>query len=81
MKTFRILLGTSLIAALAACGSNPTEPGAAAGGRGSRAIITAPDAAPQDTTTAPRMAPRSDSDAATSVPAERDNGLLGSGVG
>ncbi|MBB4634946.1 hypothetical protein [Longimicrobium terrae] len=81
MKTYRILLGASLLAVLGACGSSPTAPSAGADGRGSRSIISAPATAPQDTTAAPVPALRVNSDAATTAPAERDNGLLGSGVG
>lgn len=81
MKTYRILLGASLLAVLAACGSSPTEPRAGTGGRGSRNMISAPATTMQDSTAAPAPASRVNSDAATTAPAERDNGLLGSGVG
>jgi hypothetical protein len=81
MKTYRILLGASLLAVLAACGSSPTEPRAGANGRGSRNMISVPGTTTQDSIAAPVPATRVKSDAATTVPAERDNGLLGSGVG
>ncbi|HEX8394517.1 MAG TPA: hypothetical protein VF665_19375 [Longimicrobium sp.] len=77
MKTFRVLLGATLIAALGACSNGPTEPAAAAGTRGARAVV--PMAA--DTTAIPPASTSVATDPAPTTPVLRDNGLIGSGGG